>query len=136
MGVCYPHGAVMREHAFPITPGKAGRSMAGERSPGEAGAISALKREAVAFAARQLEMRWPSHAMPAVIALITGHRIEDESDLCDPAKAAPVIARLRRDLIREKLKSRRGHAGYNFGRHVTLHRLLKHVLSIGAQDGP
>ena len=98
--------------------------------------MAALKREAVAFAARQLEPRWPPHAVPAAIALVTGCRIDDEGDLRDPSKAAPVIARLRRDLVREKRKSRNGHGGYNFGRHVTLHQLLKQVLSMGAQGEP
>jgi hypothetical protein len=136
LAFCYPHIPVMREHALRMNAGKAGSRMARETSSGEAGTIAALKREAAAFAARQLELRWPPHTVPAAIALITGYRIEDETDLRDPAKAAPVIARLRRDLVREKRKSRRGHGGYNFGRHVTLHQLLKRVLSIGDQGEP
>jgi hypothetical protein len=96
----------------------------------------ALAREAKAFAKRRAEAEWPAEAIPAAIALITGSRIASASELCDPAVAAPILAILRRDLRRERTKSRTRQAGYSFSRHLALFKMLKHVEAASGNRDP
>jgi hypothetical protein len=86
-----------------------------------------LAQEARAFAVQRAQAAWPPEAIPAAIALITGTRIENAAQLSNPAVATPILAILRRDLRRERTKSRTRHAGYSFSRHLALFRMLKHV---------
>ena len=95
----------------------------------------ALAREAKAFAAQRAHAAWPPEAIPAAIALITGTRIESAAQLCNPAVATPILAILRRDLRRERTKSRTRHAGYSFSKHLALFRMLKHVEAACGADG-
>jgi hypothetical protein len=95
-----------------------------------------LAREARAFAVRRAQAEWPAETIPAAIALITGIRIASAAELADPAVAAPVLAILRRDLRRERTKSRSRQAGYSFSRHLALFRMLRHVETAGGNAAP
>jgi hypothetical protein len=95
-----------------------------------------LTREARAFAQRRVQAEWPAETIPAAVALITGTRISSATELADPAVAAPILAILRRDLRRERTKSRTRQAGYSFSRHLALFRMLKHVEAASGIIGP
>jgi hypothetical protein len=95
-----------------------------------------LTREARAFAVRRAHADWPAETIPAAIALITGTRITSSTELADPAVAAPILAILRRDLRRERTKSRTRQTGYSFSRHLALFRMLKHVEAASGTGSP
>lgn len=94
-------------------------------------AIAAMERELKWEAKRFVEGRAalppPGHAVPSMLAMLGRGIKTGAAELCEPAIAGPLIARLRKALRQERTKGRAGHAGYDFNRHVALHQMLKHL---------
>lgn len=94
-------------------------------------AFEALERDLKAEARRFVESRArrdpPVEALPSMLALLGCGLARPGADLSDPDVSRPLAARLRKALRQERSRSRSGHAGYDFGRHLALHEMLGHL---------
>jgi hypothetical protein len=97
-------------------------------------AFEALERDLKAEARRFVESRArhepPAEALPSMLALLGCGPTQPGADLSDPDVTRPLAARLRKALRQERSRSRSGHAGYDFGRHLALHEMLGHLSRI------
>ncbi len=81
-------------------------------------------QEAKTFAGWQFGQPTRQEELPAIVAALTGEMAFAASDFASSKVRESAFSRLRDLLRRERKKSRAGHAGYDFNRHLALHQVL------------
>ncbi len=81
-----------------------------------------LRKEAEQFVKRRFLA-----APPPILSALTQHATDGQQAGGNMPVAADVLAHLHKALRRERLKSRLGHAGYDFNRHLALHQAIRHL---------
>lgn len=89
-----------------------------------------MKDEARRVVAARADQPPPVLALQSMLGLLGCGDGAHGCNLADPAVGGPVAARLRHALRRERAKARGANAGYDLGRHLALHEMLRHLAKI------
>lgn len=89
-----------------------------------------LKREAEKFVRERL-----AETTPTTLSGLTRDVAHEQHSHPETPVAREILAHLQKALRRERQKSRLGHAGYDFNRHLALHQAIRHLSGQALPNG-
>lgn len=92
----------------------------------------AMQWQADAFAAGALASLPAPHAVPSIIAGLTGNFTFASADFAKAQTRDNALQQIGEALRRERKKARANHAAYDFSRHVSLHQTRRYLLALAA----